>query len=121
MAVAGAREHGGPVNANSMYRVGEGGKPEIFKASNGSQYMIPGDNGRVISNRDIGGGGGGFNYSPVIQVNGDPTEQTLAMLEAAVKRGAQQGYAMAVSDIASGKGKLSNALTNGFNTSRRLT
>jgi len=120
LAVAGAREHGGPVSASSMYRVGEGGKPEIFKASNGSQYMIPGDNGRVISNRDIGGGGA-FHYSPVIQVNGDPTEQTLAMLEAAVKRGAQQGYAMAVSDVASGKGKLSNALTNNFNTSQRLT
>lgn len=59
MAVAGAREHGGPVSANSMYRVGEGGKPEIFKASNGSQYMIPGDNGRVISNRDMQGGGSG--------------------------------------------------------------
>ncbi|WP_113446470.1 tail protein (tape measure) [Escherichia coli] len=121
LAVAGAREHGGPVSASSMYRVGEGGKPEIFKASNGSQYMIPGDNGRVISNRDIGGGGGAFNYSPVIQVNGDPTEQQLAMLEAAVKRGAQQGYSMAVSDVASGKGKLSNALTNNFNTSQRLT
>ncbi|WOI83506.1 tape measure protein [Citrobacter braakii] len=121
ISYGGGREHGGPVSASSMYRVGEGGKPEIFKASNGSQYMIPGDNGRVISNRDMGGGGGGFNYSPVIQVNGDPTEQTLAMLEAAVKRGAQQGYAMAVSDVASGKGKLSNALTNNFNTSQRLT
>lgn len=121
LAVAGAREHGGPVSASSMYRVGEGGKPEIFKASNGSQYMIPGDNGRVISNRDMGGGGGAFNYSPVIHVNGDPTEQQLAMLEAAVKRGAQQGYSMAVSDVASGKGKLSNALTNNFNTSQRLT
>ena len=121
ISYGGAREHGGPVSASSMYRVGEGGKPEIFKANNGSQYMIPGDNGRVISNRDIGGGGGAFNYSPVIQVNGDPTEQTLAMLEAAVKRGAQQGYSMAVSDVASGKGKLSNALTNNFNTSQRLT
>lgn len=121
ISYGGGREHGGPVSASSMYRVGEGGKPEIFKASNGSQYMIPGDNGRVISNRDIGGGGGAFNYSPVIQVNGDPSEQTLAMLEAAVKRGAQQGYAMAVSDVASGKGKLSNALTNNFNTSQRLT
>ncbi|HGH4639199.1 TPA: tail protein (tape measure) [Enterobacter asburiae] len=59
MAVAGAREHGGPVSANSMYRVGEGGKPEIYQASNGSQYMIPGDNGRVISNRDMRSGGGG--------------------------------------------------------------
>lgn len=97
-------------------------KPEIFKASNGSQYMIPGDNGRVISNRDIGGGGSGaFHYSPVINVNGDPTAQQVAMLEAAVKRGAQQGYSMAVTDVASGKGKLSNALTNNFNTSQRLT
>ncbi|HAY4182982.1 TPA: hypothetical protein JZ819_000306 [Escherichia coli] len=121
ISYGGGREHGGPVSASSMYRVGEGGKPEIFKASNGSQYMIPGDNGRVISNRDIGGSGGAFNYSPVIQVNGDPTEQQLAMLEAAVKRGAQQGYSMAVSDVASGKGKLSNALTNNFNTSQRLT
>lgn len=56
MAVAGAREHGGPVSANSMYRVGEGGKPEIYQANNGSQYMIPGDNGRVISNRDMHNG-----------------------------------------------------------------
>nr|DAM38408.1 MAG TPA: tail length tape measure protein [Caudoviricetes sp.] len=59
VTLSGAREHGGPVSANSMYRVGEGGKPEIFKASNGSQYMIPGDNGRVISNRDMRSGGGG--------------------------------------------------------------
>ncbi|MEX8826134.1 phage tail protein, partial [Salmonella enterica] len=32
---------------------------EIFQASNGSQYMIPGDNGRVISNRDMHGSGSG--------------------------------------------------------------
>ncbi|MCO0226662.1 tape measure protein [Escherichia coli] len=121
ISYGGGRENGGPVSASSMYRVGEGGKPEIFKASNGSQYMIPGDNGRVISNRDMGGGGGAFHFSPVIHLNGDYSAQQQAMLEAAVKRGAQQGYAMAVSDVASGKGKLSNALTNNFNTSQRLT
>ncbi|EEO0962447.1 phage tail protein [Salmonella enterica] len=59
MAVAGARYNGGPVDAGSMYRVGEHGKPEIFQASNGSQYMILGDNGRVISNRDMHGSGSG--------------------------------------------------------------
>ncbi|EGF8410639.1 tape measure protein [Salmonella enterica] len=59
MAVAGARYNGGPVDAGSMYRVGEHGKPEIFQASNGSQYMIPGDNGRVISHRDMHGSGSG--------------------------------------------------------------
>lgn len=58
IAIAGGRKNGGPVNANSMYRVGEGGLPEIFRASNGNQYMIPGDNGRVLSNRQSGAGGG---------------------------------------------------------------
>lgn len=51
--VSGARKNGGPVNGSGLYRVGESGKPEIFQASNGSQYMIPGDNGKVISNRNM--------------------------------------------------------------------
>lgn len=59
MAIAGARYNGGPVQANSMYQIGEKGRPEIYQASNGSQYMIPGDNGRVISNKDMQGSGGG--------------------------------------------------------------
>jgi hypothetical protein len=59
ISYGGARYNGGPVSAGSMYRVGENGKPEIYKASNGSQYMIPGDNGSVISNRDLAGGGSG--------------------------------------------------------------
>ncbi|WP_318371682.1 tape measure protein [Enterobacter sp.] len=55
--IAGKRKNGGPVSAGSMYQVGEGGMPEIYQASNGSQYMIPGDNGKVISNKDLGGSG----------------------------------------------------------------
>lgn len=56
--IAGKRKNGGPVSAGSMYQVGEGGMPEIYQASNGSQYMIPGDNGKVISNKDMQGGNG---------------------------------------------------------------
>ncbi len=70
MAVAGARYNGGPVDANSMYRVGEKGKPEIYQASSGKQYMIPGDNGRVISNKDMqGSGGGGTSIQQEIHFN----------------------------------------------------
>lgn len=58
MALAGKRKNGGPVSAGSMYQVGEGGKPEIYQASTGKQYLIPGDNGKVISNKDMQGGGG---------------------------------------------------------------
>ncbi|WP_225208136.1 tape measure protein [Klebsiella pneumoniae] len=58
MALAGKRKNGGPVSAGSMYQVGEGGKPEIYQASTGKQYLIPGDNGKVISNKDMQSGGG---------------------------------------------------------------
>ncbi|EMC2813311.1 tail protein (tape measure) [Klebsiella pneumoniae] len=58
LALAGARYNGGPVSAGGLYQVGEKGKPEIYQASTGKQYMIPGDNGKVISNKDIQSGGG---------------------------------------------------------------
>lgn len=76
-ALAGKRKNGGPVSAGSMYQVGEGGMPEIYKASNGSQYMIPGDNGSVISNKDLQGSGSGslqvvnnvYNYASGVSVD----------------------------------------------------
>lgn len=77
-SLAGKRKNGGPVSAGSMYQVGEGGMPEIYKASNGSQYMIPGDNGSVISNKDLRGSGGGgalqvtnnvYNYASGVSVD----------------------------------------------------
>ena len=59
LSIAGALKNGGPAQEGSMYRVGENNLPEIFQASNGHQYMIPGDSGRVISNKDITGSGSG--------------------------------------------------------------
>lgn len=60
----GAREFGGPVDAGKMYRVGEGGAPEIFQ-SGGKNFMIPGDGGKVIPNDQISGGG----FSQSVQVH----------------------------------------------------
>jgi tape measure domain-containing protein len=57
-SLAGKRKNGGPVSAGSMYQVGEGGMPEIYRASTGKQYMIPGDNGSVISNKELSSGNG---------------------------------------------------------------
>jgi len=57
--LSGKRKNGGPVSAGSMYQVGEGGMPEIYQASSGKQYMIPGDNGSVISNKDMTSSAGG--------------------------------------------------------------
>ncbi|EMJ7212098.1 tape measure protein [Proteus mirabilis] len=88
--VDGARKNGGPVNAGSMYRVGEGGKPEIFKASNGSQYMIPGDNGRVISNRQMGKGGNGvsmgdMNFTFQVQAPNGITQKEAQQIQQMVR------------------------------------
>ncbi|WP_159212370.1 tape measure protein [Klebsiella pneumoniae] len=58
LSIAGARYNGGPVSAGGLYQIGEKGKPEIYQASTGKQYMIPGDNGKVISNKDMQSGGG---------------------------------------------------------------
>ncbi|VAF20101.1 phage tape measure protein [Enterobacter hormaechei] len=80
----GARYNGGPVNGSSMYRVGEHGKPEIFQAKNGNQYMTPGDNGRVISNKDMQGGGGAVIHQQMnvtIHTTNGITEENLRQIE----------------------------------------
>lgn len=54
----GGRQYGGPVSADSLYRVNETGRPEMFQGSNGAQYMLPTGGGRVIPADQVGGGSG---------------------------------------------------------------
>lgn len=75
----GAREFGGPVDAGKMYRVGEGGKPEIFQ-SGGKNFMIPGDGGKVIPNDQIGGGSG-FQQNVNIHNYGNENVQTQTSMD----------------------------------------
>ena len=67
--LAGARQYGGAVTAGSLYRVNETGQSEMFVGANGSQYMIPGRNGRVIAADDIGSGGGAGGSGSLVQNN----------------------------------------------------
>ncbi|ELO4994687.1 hypothetical protein QUQ15_000441 [Escherichia coli] len=91
IAFGGGRYNGGAVGAGNLYRVGEHGKPEIFKANNGSQYMIPGDNGRIIPGRDIGGGGGiTLNVTNNIQANNGWTEQDSKALQQTIENTAMR-------------------------------
>ncbi len=79
--LAGAREYGGPVNADSLYRVNEGGRPEMYTASNGAQYMMPTADGRVTSAKGGGQGGMNFTYAPVNQIDGTADRaQSLALM-----------------------------------------
>ncbi|HHT1009639.1 TPA: tape measure protein [Citrobacter freundii] len=111
-ALAGKRKNGGPVSAGGMYQVGEGGMPEIYQASTGKQYMIPGDNGRVISNKDMTAGGGvnviinvqnmtGATFDAQATSNGDGTITVDAI----------------IADLNNG-GPISQGITSNFNAKR---
>ncbi|CCI77786.1 unnamed protein product [Klebsiella pneumoniae subsp. rhinoscleromatis SB3432] len=54
-SVLGGRKNGGPVTAGGVYPVGEGNLPELMQTRKGL-FMIPGDGGRVFSNKDVTSG-----------------------------------------------------------------
>lgn len=112
LALSGKRKNGGPVSAGGMYQVGEGGMPEIYQASTGKQYMIPGDNGKVISNKDMNAGGGvnviinvqnmtGATFDAQATSNGDGTITVDAI----------------IADLNNG-GPISQGITSNFNAKR---
>ncbi|MEQ5254173.1 tape measure protein [Providencia rettgeri] len=117
MAVAGARYNGGPVGAGQMYQVGEHGKPEIFKASTGKQYMIPGDNGRVISNKDMQGSGSSM--PPIINVY---QQASGATVDVSAEKGlnAQDVINIVVRNIMEGR-EISGAVSTHHNAPRKAT
>lgn len=63
--VAGSRYYGGGTQAGGLYRINEGGRPEVFNAANGQQYMLANQRGEVVSNADSSRTGGptGLNVS----------------------------------------------------------
>ena len=69
----GARQFGGPVSSGSAYRVGEAG-PEIFQTNSGKNIMLPGENGKVLSNSQSMDAMGGGNVVVNIENNGAPVE-----------------------------------------------
>lgn len=79
MAIGG-RESGGAVSAGSMYRVGEKG-PEMFRTRSGQNYMIPGESGQVINNRNSFGGGVGGGVNWTIQVNNNAPAKAYATVD----------------------------------------
>nr|WP_203723389.1 tape measure protein [Citrobacter freundii] len=109
----GKRKNGGPVSAGGMYQVGEGGMPEIYQASTGKQYMIPGDNGRVISNKDMTSGGGGG--APVLNIY----NYSSASVDAQAKQNGDGSWTLEafIADMNNG-GPASSAITSNMNVKR---
>ncbi|WRQ11840.1 tail protein [Salmonella phage PJN025] len=116
MGIAGKRKNGGPVSAGSMYEVGENGLPEVFQASNGRQYMIPGNDGSVISNKDLTGGGSGVVvYNSVIN-------NSSAQVRSSARDNGDGSVTIEtiVSDIEN-NGAIGQAISRNYSTNRRAT
>jgi len=98
-----------------MYQVGEGDKPEIFRANDGSQYMVSGDNGTMISNKDLKGSGGGLTI-----INNVENYSSGAMVDTQASTDGSGNVTIQtiVTDIANG-GQISQAITNYHNAPRR--
>lgn len=113
LSLAGARKNGGPVTAGSMYQVGEGGLPEIYQASTGKQYMIPGDNGKVISNKDMQGGGGVVVYNNIQNYSGATVDS-----QATMNSDGSVTIETIVADLNNG-GPISQGIVSNYNVKRK--
>ncbi|HCM9328144.1 TPA: tape measure protein [Enterobacter hormaechei subsp. steigerwaltii] len=113
LALSGKRKNGGPVSAGGMYQVGEGGMPEIYQASTGKQYMIPGDNGRVISNKEMNAGAGGG--APILNIY----NYSSASVDAQATQNGDGSWTLEafIADMNNG-GPASNAITSNMNVKR---
>ncbi|WP_404347159.1 tape measure protein [Enterobacter hormaechei] len=112
LALSGKRKNGGPVSAGGVYQVGEGGMPEIYQASTGKQYMIPGDNGKVISNKDMQGGSG-------VIINNIVQNYTSATVDSqgTVNSDGSITLTTIIADLNNG-GPISQGITSNFNVKR---
>ena len=113
----GGRKNGGPMTAGSMYEVGEGNMPELFRASDGSQYAIPGNNGRMFSNKDVmnsGGGNGG------LVVYNQITNNTSARVSSSATQNSDGSLTIStlIADLDNG-GELSQGISRNFDTQRK--
>lgn len=105
LALAGSREHGGPVSAGRSFMVGERG-PEIF---------TPNNSGRVASNKDSFGGGDTIininNMAPGVEVNAQASPDG-KNVEITVRRAVKE----VANQISRNQGEVARAMRQATNT-----
>lgn len=114
LSLAGGRENGGPVTGGRLYEVGERNKPEMLQ-SGGKQFMIPGNNGKVISNKDMQGEGG---QSVQVIVNNIPG-QTASVSETQSDDGRMRQIAIQV--VAEQSAQTGSDLNRNINKNHNVT
>ena len=113
----GGRAYGGPATAGMLYRVNERGRPEMFTAANGSQYMLPTANGNVTPADQVGAGGGW-----TINIHNAPPGTTARVDESArvVDIAVARMEAQLVDQFSSNSGSVWNSLRGASNVQGRL-
>jgi hypothetical protein len=116
LALGGGRLNGGPVGPGRAFPVAEDGRPEILTQGN-RQFLIPGARGDVTSNKDMRGGG-----APSININFNvQNEMPGAGFEVRGVRqeGSEVTINAIVSDIRTGNGPITRALTESTSVTRK--
>lgn len=91
----GGRETGGSTRRNSLFKVAEGGKPELYEEG-GHTYLLTGSNGGQVTPAQSGGGsGGGGGMVFNIQIDASGSEAGVEQkIRTAVEAGVKQAVAL---------------------------
>ena len=112
------RQFGGAVSGGNAYRMGESG-PEILRQGN-KNIVIPGENGQVIPNKDLGGGDGTTininNMASGVDVQATPSPDGKT-IDIAVRR----AVAEITNQFATGNGQAIRTLKSNTNVTSRAT
>jgi hypothetical protein len=114
LIAAAGRQQGGPVSAGGVFRVNEGGSPEVF-TEGGRQFLIPNTSGQVVSNADASAGQG----ATQVTINVANSAQARVDVGQVTQSGGALTIDVAVSDIRSGNGPLSRAFAENTNLTRK--
>jgi tape measure domain-containing protein len=113
----GGRLYGGAVDAGSMYRVNENGRPEMFVGSGGRQFMLPNTRGEVVPAGDVGGAGGW-----TININNAPPGTTASVNDETrtIDISVARAEARIAEGISSNRGPVWQAMTTATNVRPKL-
>lgn len=112
----GGRAYGGPVSSDKLYRVNERGRPEMFTAANGNQYMLPTANGQVTAADKVGGASPQVN---IVVNNTAPGTRATASYDEGT-RTVQIAVAEVASQISNNSGPVWSALRGSTNVRSAL-
>lgn len=126
----GGRQQGGPVSANSLYDVTENGEAEMFVSGNKQFLMTGSKGGKVISNANMQGGGGGSANVTVVNNTGVQAsarteyisrDELRIILDAQEQKTIQNAQSAIATGIDQNSGPVNESLNRNTQTIRRLS